>query len=257
MTRLKIMGWMTALAVGLLLSAPAAIRAQVGSATLSGVVEDQSGAVVAGATATLTNQLSGAARSATSNGVGLFSFPAVPSGDYSLSVKAKGFKAYTQSGIHLDPGDNKSTAEIRLAVGSEAESVTVDSTVEGLPLDSGQLSATIGSSDLERLSVSGREATELEKILPGFAIRSLDSTNQASDFTQLQVGQATPYASNGAPVAGITIKLDGASLTDAGSFGTNLQNINDSWVSEVQVQTSNFGADQSNGPVVITGVTKS
>ena len=73
----------------------------------------------------------------------------------------------------------------------------------------------------------------------------------------VQVGSPTPYASNGAPVAGITIKLDGANLTDAGSFGANLQNINDSFVSEVQVQTSNFGADQSNGPVVITGVTKS
>ena len=44
--------------------------------------------------------------------------------------------------------------------------------------------------------------------------------------------------------------------TDAGNFGANLQNINDSMVSEVQVQTSNFGADQSNGPVVVTAVTK-
>ena len=59
------------------------------------------------------------------------------------------------------------------------------------------------------------------------------------------------------PVAGITIKLDGANLTDAGSMGSNLQNINDSFVSEVHVQTSNFGADQSNGPVIISGVTKS
>ncbi len=82
-------------------------------------------------------------------------------------------------------------------------------------------------------------------------------TNSAPDFSQVQVGQPTPYASNGAPVAGITLKLDGANLTDAGNFGANLQNINDSFVSEVQVQTSNFGADQSNGPVVITGVTKS
>jgi len=71
------------------------------------------------------------------------------------------------------------------------------------------------------------------------------------------VGQPTPYTSNGAPVAGLTLKLDGANLTDAGNFGASLQNINDSFVSEVQVQTSNFGADQSNGPVVIQAVTKS
>lgn len=132
----------------------------------------------------------------------------------------------------------------------------MQSTVAGLPLDNGQLSSTISSTDIERLSIVGRDVTELQRTLPGFAIRNEDSTNQAPDFSQVQIGQPTPYASNGAPVAGITLKLDGASLTDAGNFGANLQNINDSFVSEVQVQTSNFGADQSNGPVVITGVTK-
>ena len=126
----------------------------------------------------------------------------------------------------------------------------------GLTLDSGQLSSTITASDLERLSIVGRDSTELERTLPGFAIRNLGSANTAPDFTQVQVGQPTPYASNGSPVAGITLKLDGANLTDAGSFGAALQNINNSFVSEVQVQTSNFGADQSNGPVVITAVTK-
>jgi hypothetical protein len=235
---------------------PGRMLAQVGSAALSGVVQDATGAVVPSASVTLTNQMSGAQRIATSNGEGFFTFSAVPSGDYTLHVAAANFKSFSQPGIHLDPGDNKSIPEIRLAVGSASESVTVEESAGGLPLDSGQLSATITSGDLDRLSVSGRDATELEKMLPGFAIRSLDSTNSAADFSQLQIGQPTPYASNGAPVAGITLKLDGASLTDAGSFGSNLQNINDSYVSEVQVQTSNFGADQSNGPVVITAVTK-
>jgi len=243
-------------ALGCLLAIPCAVQAQVGSAALNGIVQDQSGAIVPGASATLTNAQNGADRTAVSNGDGMFTFSAVPSGDYTLSVKAANFKDYTQAGIHLDPGDSKSIADIRMVVGPASETVTVQQDVGGLPLDSGQLSATITSGDLDRLSVSGRDATELEKMLPGFAIRSLDSTNSASDFSQLQIGQPTPYASNGAPVAGITLKLDGASLTDAGSFGSNLQNINDSYVSEVQVQTSNFGADQSNGPVVITAVTK-
>ena len=260
MTRLRsgeTLAWCLAImGLGCLLFIPSMLRAQLRSAALSGVVQDPTGAVVAGVSASLANQVNGAVRSATSNGDGLITFSAVPSGDYSLTVKANGFKEYTLAGIHLDPGDNKSLPEIHLAVGAATESVTVQESTSGLPLDSGQLSATISAVDLERLSVSGRDATELEKMLPGFAIRSLDSTNSASDFSQLQIGQPTPYASNGAPVAGIMLKLDGSSLTDAGSFGSNLQNINDSWVSEVQVQTSNFGADQSNGPVVITGVTK-
>jgi hypothetical protein len=240
-----------------LLAPFARLQAQVGSANLSGLVEDTTGAVVPGATTTLHNVHSGADRTQKSNSSGAFTFSAVPSGDYSITITRDGFRTYTQKGIHLNPGDNNALASIKLEVGEVNQVVTVEQTTAGLPLDNGQLSSTISSNDIEKLSIVGRDATELQKILPGFAIRNLGSTNTAPDFTQVTVGQPTPYASNGAPVAGITLKLDGANLTDAGNFGANLQNINDSFVSEVQVQTSNFGSDQSNGPVVITGVTKS
>ncbi|HEX4005038.1 MAG TPA: carboxypeptidase-like regulatory domain-containing protein [Acidobacteriaceae bacterium] len=224
---------------------------------MSGTVADPTGAVVSGATVTLVNLQTTAALTVGSNGTGGFTFAAVPVGDYKLAVTHPGFTSFSESDIHLNAGDSKTLTDITLKVGSAAETISVTSTVAGLPLDNGQLSSTISSTDLDRLSVVGRDAEELQRTLPGFAIRSLGSTNTAPDFSQVQVGQPTPYASNGAPVAGITIKLDGANLTDAGNFGANLQNIDVSFVSEVQVQTSNFGADESNGPVVITGVTKS
>jgi hypothetical protein len=233
------------------------VHSQVGSASLGGLVSDPSGALIPGATVALHNVLNGSDRVTTSNEAGSFSFSAIPSGDYGLTVSRTGFKSYNEKQIHLDPGDNKSIPDIHLEVGAASETVSVEENVGGLPLDNGQLSATISASDLERLSIVGRDSTELERTLPGFAIRNLGSTNAAPDFSQVQVGQPTPYASNGAPVAGITLKLDGANLTDAGNFGASLQNINNSFVSEVQVQTSNFGSDQSNGPVVVTGVTKS
>jgi Carboxypeptidase regulatory-like domain len=231
--------------------------AQVGTAALSGLVQDPTGAAVPGATVVLQNTQTSQQRTLRSNGAGSFTFSSVPNGDYKLTVTHTGFQSYTRTAIHLDPGDNISLTDVQLTVGSESQSVTVTETVAGIPLDNGQLSSTITANDLEKLSVVGRDATELQKILPGFAIRNLGPTNQAPDFSQVTIGQPTPYASNGAPVAGITLKLDGANLTDAGNFGANLQNINDSFVSEVQVQTSNFGADQSNGPVIIQGATKS
>lgn len=230
---------------------------QVGGAALSGVVQDSTGAVVPGAVLKLQNDASSAQRTSRSDGAGSFTFEAVPSGDYTLTIQQKGFKQLVQQAIHLNPGDSLALPTLRLAVGEVTEAVSVTANQTGLPMDSGQLASTISAKDLDQLSVVGRDATELERILPGFAIRNLGPQNTAPDFSQVQVGQPTPYASNGAPVAGITIKLDGANLTDAGSMGSNLQNINDSFVSEVHVQTSNFGADQSNGPVVINGVTKS
>jgi len=232
------------------------MQAQVGSASLSGVVQDPTGAIIPNAKVTLQNAATGAERTSQSNASGAFTFSAVASGDYKLTFQQAGFKQLVRSDIHLNPGDSLSLPDIHLELGEASETVSVGEEVAALPLDSGQLSSTISANDLERLSVVGRDATELQRTLPGFAIRSLGSTNQAPDFSQVQVGQPTPYASNGSPVAGITLTLDGANLTDAGNFGANLQNINDSFVSEVHVQTSNFGADQANGPVVITGVTK-
>jgi hypothetical protein len=240
----------------LVLFSTASLRAQVDSASLSGVVQDQTGAIVPGATVTIQNTSTGIVRTSSSNGSGLFAFEAIPSGDYKLTIQQTGFKQLVRTDIHLNPGDSLALPNLNLAVGAASESVTVGAETATLPLDSGQLSATISADDLDRLSIVGRDATELQRTLPGFAIRNLDSTNSAPDFSQVQIGQPTPYSSNGSPVAGITLKLDGANLTDAGSFGAGLENINDSFVAEVQVQTSNFGADQSNGPVVITGVTK-
>ena len=260
MRMMRTQGWVRlagfVLGLGMAVGTPVRLIAQVGTASISGVVQDTTGAVIPNAVVTLHDVATGIDRKGKSNGSGSFSFSAVPSGNYNLTVDRSGFGSLTETAIHLDPGDDKTLGNLQLPVGGTSASVTVEGEVAGIPLDSGQLSSTITSGDLERLSISGRDATELEKILPGFAIRNLGSANVAPDFSQVQVGQPTPYASNGAPVAGITLKLDGANLTDAGNFGANLQNINDSFVSEVQVQTSNFGADQSNGPVVITAVTK-
>jgi len=249
-------GFLFALAASVLFGSVEA-RAQVGVASLSGVVQDQTGAIIPGATVILTNGINGSVTTIESNPAGAFTFAAIPSGDYTLKIEHSGFNAFVQTGIHLNPGDAISLPDVSLKPGDVNESVTVTAEIAGLPLDNGQLSSTVTANDLDRLSVAGRDATELQRTLPGFAIRSLGSANTAPDFSQVEIGQPTPYASSGAPVAGITLKLDGANLTDAGNFGASLQNINDSFVSEVQVQTSNFGSDQSNGPVVISGVTKS
>ena len=232
------------------------LQAQVGAANVSGTVLDVSGAAVPGAVAVLHNNGTGADRKVTSGSSGGFTFASVLPGDYRLTITHGGFSTYNQANIHLNAGDSITLQNLQLAVGSTNDVVTVEATTAGLPLDNGQLSSTISATDIDRLSIVGRDVTELERILPGFAIRGQGSQNVAPDLTQVTIGQPTPYASNGSPIAVITLRLDGANLTDAGSLTANLQNINVSFVSEVQVQTSNFGADQPNGPVLVQGVTR-
>jgi len=126
-------------------------QGQVGAGSLSGIVEDQTGAIVPGASVTVQNAASGAQRTSPSNGAGSFTFSALPSGDYTLTIKAPGFKQLVRSAIHLNAGDSLALSDLHLDVGDVSQTVSVNTTVAGLPLDSGQLSSTITAENLDQL----------------------------------------------------------------------------------------------------------
>src|ERR1700729_1747283 len=64
------------------------------SATINGTVLDAAGAVIPGATVTVTNEATGQSRDTVSNGEGYFAFPALLTGSYALKIEAKGFKSF-------------------------------------------------------------------------------------------------------------------------------------------------------------------
>jgi hypothetical protein len=213
--------------------------------------------VIPNATVTLTNEASGDKRAIKSNGVGFFTFAGVSSGDYTLTAGFKGFQQLTEAHIHLDPGDSRTLSSVALKPGSETTTVTVEAENQ-VPLDTGERSELITAEQIKHLSVEGRDVTELFKTLPGFAIVAANQgvSNSAYDPSQVNVsGALGNYSANGNPINGVSLKLDGADITDPGNYGAGIQNVNYDQVSEVKVQVSNFGADVANGPVVVTAVT--
>ena len=233
------------------------LHAQVITGTLSGTVQDGSGAILPGATVVLRDALSGATRTATTSGNGSFTFAGINSGDYNLSITATGFKGFEVNGIHLDPGDSRTVPSLILTTGGNTETVTVTADNNNVPLDSGERSELITSEDIKHLSVEGRDVTELFKILPGFAIANQGVSNSSYDPSQVSVnGALGNYSANGNPTSGIFLTLDGSDITDAGNYGAALQNVNYDQVAEVKVQVSNFGAEVAYGPVVVAAVTK-
>jgi Carboxypeptidase regulatory-like domain len=231
--------------------------AQIITASLSGTVQDPSGAIIPNASITLRNELSGDLRTVKSNSSGFFTFAGVSSGDYTVMVAVTGFSNLTEQGIHLDPGDSRTLTSLVLQAGATKETVTVSADNNNVPLDTGERSDLITSEQIKHLSVEGRDVTELFKTLPGFAITAQGVTNSAYDPSQVNVnGALGSYAANGNPVQGISLTLDGADITDPGNYGAAIQNVNYDQVAEVKVQVSNFGADIANGPVVVSAVTK-
>src|SRR6185369_17596087 len=144
----------------LLLLQSAVVAQQTG--TITGTVFDTTGAVIPGAKVVLTNDATKDIRSSVSNDEGYFTFPGLTAGDYSVSAAAKGFRGLSITGIHVLPGDRQYVSGLKLAVGNQTETITVEATSTAVvTVDSPERSSIITSSDIERLGTNGRNATEL------------------------------------------------------------------------------------------------
>jgi hypothetical protein len=232
------------------------------TASISGTVRDTADALVPGAKVTLINEASKATRDTTSNGEGFFNFLAVQPATYSIRVQREGFESWKVTGIEVHPGDSLTVPKINLKIGAIVESVTVTAQAAGVTLDSPEHSTLITSADIARLSTTGRDALELVSMLPGFTLNAgtgLSNTGADYNTTSFGAAQVGSYGSNGAaPQQGlVSITSDGAQVIDPGDMGGTTATINMDQVQEVKVQTSNFGADEAKGPIVINAVGKS
>src|SRR3984893_19328663 len=98
--------------------------AQVATGEITGIVKDQAGAAVPGATVTVTDVNTNRQRVITSSGEGVYTAPSLPPGDYRVDVELSGFKPVRRAGIHLSTGE-KARIDFDLAVGNVSEQVTV------------------------------------------------------------------------------------------------------------------------------------
>jgi hypothetical protein len=250
------------LAMLMLFLVPAAVHAQT-TAQLSGTVTDPSGAVIPGAKVSLVNEATQDTRVVTTNSAGLYSFPALLPSTYTLKVSAKGFEAKNLTGIELHAGDQRTVSAFALTLGSDTETVSVSASSEMIPIDNGSREAVLTSKDIENLALTGRDTTELLKVLPGATTVAGGLTNNSSSFNDLNISANESAIGgglniNGVPNRGGTALLsDGVSVLDPGDMAGSLGIISPEMTQEVSVQTSNFGAYQQNGPVVVSAISKS
>jgi hypothetical protein len=230
------------------------------SANVDGIVNDTSGALIPNAKVQLKNAATGKVLTTTSNSSGVFSFSGLDTGDYVLQIQAAGFQAQEFSGIHLNPGDQRTFRNINLVVGGETVTVTVTDDQGQINTDSAETSTLISAEDIDHLAVEGRDVTELLKILPGMAIvqSSTNYANAAYDPSLVSFGGAIgAYSGNGTQTNSTAILSDGMDITDPGSYGLAIQNVNYDQVAEVKVQTGSFTSDTAHGPIVVNAIGKS
>jgi hypothetical protein len=250
-----------AIAASLAMSLPA----QSIYGTLTGIVSDPSGAVIAGATLKLRDQGSGSQRDTVANHDGYYSFVSVPPGTYQLVVEAAGFEAYRESGITLGGGD-KINVNVGMKVGNTSNVVEVTAVADLAPVDSGEKSDRLTSKELENFVQLGANAAEFIKILPGFGISNGTSNTASYNGQTMGIngngngGNQSPlngaFSYNGLPSNTLDITADGAHVSDPGCNCATPVNPNSAMISEFKVTMSNFSAENQKGPGVISSVAK-
>src|ERR1700733_8011044 len=257
-------GWwiLPLIAVAIVLLAVPPTHAQT-TAQLTGTVQDASGAVIPGATVTLTDQSTGIARVVQTNGRGLYAFPSLVPGTYNVKVAAKSFQPRETTGIVLHAGDTLAVPATTLTVGAADATVTVEASSEMIPTEDGARLNVLSSKDIENLALVGRDTTELLKVLPGATTVSSGLTNNSPMYSDLNTGVQQSAVGNGINIngavnrGGTALLSDGANVIDPGNMASSVSVINPEMTAEVSVQASNFGADTPFGPVVVSTISKS
>ncbi len=154
------------LAFAVLILAPYTAYAQEIWGTVTGIVQDPSGAVIAGANVTLTNEGTGVSRTATTDPTGAYQVGKLSPGAYTLTVEQSGFKKYLQAGITVRAAAIH-RADVTLEVGAVAETVEVRSDLALVESSTIEKGGTMNDLYIKNLPLNGLNWTQLALLFPG------------------------------------------------------------------------------------------
>lgn len=176
---------------------------QISTATISGTVSDNSGAVVPAATVTAVNEGTNATIVTQSNAEGTFVAGGLPVGVYTITVAKDGFQSYTQKGIETHPAQVTSV-NLVLSLGAVSTHVQVTASAVQVQTTTPEVSSEVSSKEVGTLPLNGRNFQSLSALMPGV-------TNTSPDTAQVQGGfiQTNTMSINGMGITGSGYYLDG------------------------------------------------
>jgi len=213
----------------------------VSNGSISGTVKDPKGAVVVGATVTITDTTQGVNKTSNSGSDGGFTFPEIPPGDYSVTVDFTGFKTSVKTDVHLPVGTKVDVGDIILQIGSATDTVTVKAIAGQVQLQSetGDRSSIVTSSQLRDLPLNGQNIPDLFKMVPG-VIASSSASNTGQSTVLNVVGNVDI---NGTRSLQHQYTVDGMTNLNNGNNTGALVSINPDSLAEVKILTSNYSAE--------------
>lgn len=230
-------------------------QGQNATADVLGTVTDQSGAVLPGATITITNLGTGISQTTTTNGTGDYVFNLLQVGTYSLEVEIKGFKAFVVPNIPLSAGD-RAREDAKMNVGDVAQRVEVSGSVApALQTDSQTVGSLVTSQAVQDVPLNGRNVTQLVQLSPGVSVgaqNDLPTGNRPDDRRQ-----TSEYTVNGNGTTLNNNLIDGMDNNER-FIGTLGVRPSVDAIQEIVVQTNAYDASVGRtGGGVVNVITKS
>ena len=137
--------------------------AQIATATLLGIVRDETGAALPGAAVTIKSIATGATRTALSDTAGRYRIAAVDPGEYDVRVELANFKTVLRRHVLLTVG-GATEADIEMSLGPIAETVTVAVETPLVEPAKTELSRVVNAQEIESLPISGRNFVDFVKL---------------------------------------------------------------------------------------------
>lgn len=219
-------------------------RAQMSGGSISGTVEDPTGAVVPGATVEIVNRATGNTQTLTTTSTGLFHQPSLDPGTYQVTIKAQGFGTVQTETLVDVSHDTVLTLKLQVASGTQVINVsTASSTVD---LGSTQLNQTVDGKTLRELPLNGRDWTSLSILEPNVHTVDNQLSISAGDNSRSNRGVGTQISIGGTRPQQNNYRLDDITTNDysgSGPGGALGGTLGVDAIQEFTVVTSNATAD--------------
>jgi hypothetical protein len=227
----------------------ATAAAQQTTATLTGTVTDQSGAVVPGVTIVAKHLSTGRTFEAVSTSTGVYSLQLLPVGDYEVTFQLTGFQPTTVKGITLNVNDRRDLNG-KLTVSGVAEVVEVTA-AQQMVQPTPALQSLVDSKQIQELPLNNRNFVQLATLAPGVS-------SDLPDEVGIGLTSTVSISVNGSRRNSVNWLVDGVSNVDVGSNITLLSTPTLESIQEFKIITNGYAAEwPRSGGGVVNVVTKS
>ena len=221
--------------------------------SISGLVTDPSGAVIAGAEVVALNTATGIKQTVKTDTAGFYSFPSLPIGPYEIDVRQTGFKEFRATGLVID-ANTALRVDATLQVGTVTQEVSVSATAVQVDTISTQVGEVIGSTAMEVAPLNGRSFIDLMALQPGVVPTTVRYVQRYPVSGELDTGN---YSVSGARESANGFMLNGGNVEEGDTMGTAIIPNLDS-IAEFRIITNNADAEYGNyAGGLVNAITKS